>query len=327
MAPPVPFIREDQLVTEDHLETVPGHPYLKLSNSASVSRFLQLELSTERLRDVYSILFLTSKPRNISPLHHQALKGRKIIITEQADLHLVTYPGRILIKPLPLWLLSSSFYESQLVHPRQGVGDLAGEAHGFLRTYASLIQHESDLYIAKKEKLIPPSINLKWDAWCRFINQLKYPFKVSSERVEIAARKSRNSGEALLVDAVPLYSDSLVSPRYHYGEIGLIRLNLWCFLTFREWEYLPVHYDYAAYFARYLAPCLFVFGALTVVLSAMQVDIAAHPMDSTYIRYSSRFVGMTVCLTIMSCVFFPALYLFFAVRELYYYFVYFRPQL
>lgn len=325
MAPPVPFIKEDQLFLKDHLDTVPGHPYLKLSDTASVSRFLHLELSTERLRDVYSILFLTSKPRNISPLHHQALKGRKIVITEQADLHLVTYPGRILIKPLPLWLLSHSFYETQLVHPRQGVGDLAGEAHGFLRTYASLIQHESDLYIAHKEKLVPSTV--KWGTWCRFINQLKYPFKASSERVEIAVRKSRNSGEALLVDAVPLYSDSLVSPRYHYGEIGLIRLNLWCFLTFREWEYLPVHYDYAAYFARYLAPCLFVFGALTVILSAMQVDIAAHPMDSIYIRYSSRFVGLTVVLTIISCVFFPALYTFFAARELYFYFVYFRPQL
>lgn len=324
--PPVPFAKEDQLFTQDQLETVPGHPYLRLDDAASVSRFLSLELSTERLREMHAILFLTSKPRNISPLHHQALKGRKIHITEQADLHLVTYPGRILIKPLPLWLISHSFYETQLVQPRGNVGiNLAGEAHGFLRTYASLIQHESDLDIAIKERLIPSDI--KWDAWCRFINQLKYPFKASSERVEVEVSKSRNSGEPLPIDAVPLYSDFLVSPRYHYGEIGLIRLNLWCFLTFREWEYMPVHYDYAAYFARYLAPCLFVFGALTVVLSAMQVDIQAHPMNSIYIGYSSKFVNLTITLTIISCVFFPALYTFFAIRELYFYFFYFRPQI
>lgn len=325
MAAPVPFIKEDQLFLKENLDTVPGHPYLKLSDAAGVSRFLHLELSTERLSNVYSILFLASKPRNISPLHHQALKGRKIIITEQADLHLVTYPGRVLIKPLPLWLLSHSFYETQIVHSRQGDGDLAGEAHGFLRTYASLIQHESDLSIAHREKLVPSTV--KWDTWCLFISQLMYPFKASSEHVETAVRKSRNSGDALLVDAVPLYSDSLVSPRYHYGEIGLIRLNLWCFLTLREWEYLPVHYDYAAYFSRYLAPCLFVFGALTVILSAMQVDIAAHPTGSVYTAYSSRFVGLTVAFTVISCVFFPALYIFFAARELYFYFMYFRPQL
>ncbi|KKY30901.1 hypothetical protein UCDDA912_g09159 [Diaporthe ampelina] len=324
--PPVPFAKEDQLFTLNHLKTVPGHPYLKLDDAASVSRFLFLELSTQRLSEMQSILFLTSKPRNISPLHHQALKGRKIHITEQAELHLITYPGRILIKPIPLWLISHSFYETQLVQPRgHAGGNLAGEAHGFLRTYASLIQHESDLAIAIKEKLVPAHV--KWDAWCRFISPLKYPFKVSSERVEVEATKSRNSGEPLPIDAVPLYSDSLVSPRYYYGEIGLIRLNLWCFLTFREWEYMPVHYDYAAYFARYFAPCLFVFAALTVVLSAMQVDIAAHPMDSTYVRYSSQFVNLTIIFTAISCVFFPALYTFFAVRELYFYFVYFRPQI
>lgn len=328
MKPPVPFTQEDQLFNLGDLEAIPGHPHLRLHDTPSLSSFLQAELSTRRLSELYKILFLTSKPRNISPLHHQAVKGRKILITEQPDLHLITYPGRIFIKPLPLWLISYSFYEEYLARPRpedgdpakeaQGSGDLAKEAHGFLRTYASLIRHESDLYIAKREKLVPPTV--KWDDWCRFIQQLRYPFVTSSEHVETKSWRS------LLVDAPPLYSDTFVAERYHYGEIGLIRLNLWCFLTLREWEYMPVHYDYATYFARYLAPYLFVFGALTVILTAMQVELAAHP-DGPYADISYAFVGFTIALTGVSCVFFPALYFFFAVRELYFYFVYFRDSI
>lgn len=343
--PVTPFSPQDQLFSfspdsDDELRTVPGHPYLDINDSASLSKFLVSELSTKRLRDMYPILFLTSKPRNISPLHHQAIKGRRIIITERAELHLITYPGRILIKPLPRWLTCYAFCEKHLFQPQQRrrrhgqktqvdpegeeEEDLAKEAHGFLRTYATLIQHESDLDIAKREKLIPPQV--EWDAWCRFIKQLKYPFVTSSEKVETEGRKIRSSGDKLPVDSVPLYGDSLVSPRYHYGEIGLVRLNLWCFLAYREWEYLPVHYDYGTYFARYLAPYLFLYGGFTVILTAMQVELAARPTGSYSGHMTSVFVKATIVVTIISCLFFPVLYLLFGIRELYFYLVYFRPQ-
>lgn len=325
MSLPVPFARQDELFTFEATETVPGHPYLRLKDTASVSRFLVAELSTERLKDMYKILFLTSKPRNISPLHHQTIKGRRILVTEKPELHLITCPGQILVKPLPRWLMSHSFAATYVFHKMPQQESLASEAHGFLRTYASLIQHESDLEIPKKEKLLPCEV--EWDAWCRFINPLKYPFVTSSEYVEARRRKTSNAGRHLPTNSVPLYADSLVGPRYHYGEIGLVRLNLWCFLTFREWEYLPVHFNYGTYFARYLAPYLFVFGGLTVILTAMQVGLAAGP-DGPYSQdLISRFVALTIAVTVIGCGFFPVMYILFAIRELYFYFIYFRPQI
>lgn len=228
------------------------------------------------------------------------------------------------MKPLPRWLTSYSFCEKHLFRQGSQAEDLAREARGFLRTYASLIQHESDLAIAKREGLVPDDVG--WDAWCRFIKPLKYPFAVSSENVETESRKMRNVGNNLPMESVPLYSDFLVSPRYHYGEIGLVRLNLWCFLTFREWEYLPVHYDYGTYFARYLAPYLFLFGGLTVILTAMQVDLAARPDGSYSGDLTSDFVALTIAVTIVTCVFFPLMYVLFGIRELYLYLVHFRPK-
>lgn len=324
MAFSVPFTRQDELFISGACQTVPGHPNLDLADTASVSRFLVAELSTKRLAAMYKILFLTSKPRNISPLHHQAIRGRRIVITERPELHLITCPGQILVKPLPRWLMSYSFSATHIFHPNPQTAGLAEEAQGFLRTYASLIQHESDLEIARAEKLVPRGV--EWGAWCRFIHQLKYPFMTSSEYVETGCRKTSNFGQHLPTQTAPAYADSLVSPRYHYGEIGLVRLNMWCFLTFREWEYLPVHFDYGTYFARYLAPYLFVFGGLSVVLTAMQVRLAIGPDGPYSEALISRFVALTIAITVFGCGFFPVMYILFGIRELYFYFVYFRPQ-
>src|SRR5208282_4898449 len=124
-------------------DSVPGQPLVLLEDKESLSSFLHGELTTERLDKMYHILFLLSNRNNISPLHHQALMGRQILITERPDLHLVWYYDRIFIKPIPLCLLNYEFYSNHLLKAPDGARFCA-DANGFLRTYASLIIHESD---------------------------------------------------------------------------------------------------------------------------------------------------------------------------------------
>ncbi|KAK2037163.1 hypothetical protein LZ31DRAFT_612891 [Colletotrichum somersetense] len=173
------------------------------------------------------MLFLVSKRSNISPLHHQAIKGRKIVITERPDLHLVWYYERILIKPVPSCLLNFSFFDIFLgpgCHRRSA-------ASGFLRTYASLV------------------------------------------------------------------------------------------LFLRGWDYLETNHQYLDYFSQFLAPYLFVFCAVTVLLAAMQTTLTADP-DSLSRSTMSSFCTFSIVLVSCGLLFFPVLYFAFQVRELVLFLVY-----
>ncbi|KAF9871322.1 hypothetical protein CkaCkLH20_11243 [Colletotrichum karsti] len=250
-----------------------------MSDNSAVENFLRRELSTKRLDDLYFMLFLVSKRNNISPLHHQAIKGRQIVITERPDLHLVWYYDRIFIKPIPHCILNYGFFEKFL---RPG-SSYRSAAYGFLRTYASLVVHETDFNIAKATGLIPTEVN--WENWCLFIENVA---------------KTR---------------DDEVAPRYHYGELRLTRLNFYSKLFLREWDYLETHHQYVDYFSRFLAPYLFVFGAVTVVLAAMQTTLTADPNGLSKSRVS-EFCTFSIVLTACGLFFFPVLYLAFQLREL-----------
>lgn len=277
----IPFEKTDELC-KTLADTVPGQPLIRLTETGECYEFLTRELSTKRLVPLYSILFLLSNRNNISPLHHQAVKGRQIIITERPDLHLVWYSGRIFIKPIPVCLLNYDFYRAHVLVPFSDC-DLHKEARGFLRTYARLIIHESDFNIAKTINLIPD--NVDWSHWCRFIRHIQE------------------------------LKDSDVSPRYHYGELRLTRLNFYSKLLLNGWSYFEVYYQYTDYFARFLAPYLFMFGATTLVLAAMQTAITADS-DSPWKSHAAWFSLLSVTLTCFGVLFFPMLYILFQLREL-----------
>ncbi|OTA85835.1 hypothetical protein M434DRAFT_35991 [Hypoxylon sp. CO27-5] len=165
----IPFEERHQLLCNlGH--TLPGQPLISLSDETILSEFLIRELSTVRLQRIYGMLFLVSNRRNISPLHHQLVKGRQIFITERPDLHLVWYYGRLFIKPIPKYLLNYTFWDTYLRPFKEDASgpNLYLEARGFLRTYASLIVHESDFTLARKQGLITRDIS--WEAWCHFIH-------------------------------------------------------------------------------------------------------------------------------------------------------------
>jgi len=267
------------LLTDYH-DTVPGQPLIPLERSL-VLDFLYDELSTKRLAKIYSILRLASNRNNISPLHHQAVKGRKIVITERPDLHLIWFYDRIFIKPIPPCLFGPLFYRTYVYSVNPNC-EIQNEVRGFLRTYSRLIVHESDFKVAVSLGLLPEG--LEWIYWCYFIKDFRD------------------------------LRDSEVSVRYHYGEIRLTRLNFYSKFFFYGWNYFEMYHQYTTYFARFMAPYLFVFGGVSVILAAMQTDLTANP-DSIFAGASHGFATFCIILTIAGLAFFPLLYVLFQIKE------------
>lgn len=254
-----PFRRQDQLsnaldapATASGAIKLPGQPRVTLGDSSSLSRFLYNDLCAPDLESLAPYLWMmsTQSSSNISPLHHQRVKGREVIVTEDPRLHLVWIYDRIFIKPLPEYLLSHNFWTKYLLDANSPLGSKRTEilraALGYLRTYDHLIRHESDFHLAQRDdlRLVPQSIS--YDDFCAFASDLS--------KIE----------------------DSWVSARYSFGEIRLTRLNLYGKIFLRRFHFQQVHGQYGAYFSRYYGPLLFIFGILSLILSAMQVELAAE---------------------------------------------------
>jgi hypothetical protein len=140
------------------------------------------------------MFWLLAKPdhSHISPLHHQKVRGREIVITEQPGLHLVWYYDRVFNKPLPSYLTNYAFWKHYLSRNDSDTAALRKAALGYLRSYYHLIRHQSDFDMAMEKKLIHP----KWE-FHELLNFLKNFRSVVEE----------------------------VSPRFRYGELRLSRLN------------------------------------------------------------------------------------------------------
>lgn len=67
-----------------------------------------------------------------------------------------------------------------------------------------------------------------------------------------------------------------VASRYHYGKLQLSRLHWLVRIFSRELYYYYIDGDYGESFKRYAGPLLFVFGILSVLLSAWQVGMAVE---------------------------------------------------
>ena len=245
---------------------LPGQPRVRLGPlPGPLFEYLENDLCTRDLDTMSSKLWLmaTRSSGNVSPLHHQKVKGRQIIITEDPKLHLLWIDDQIFVKPLPLYLLSHEFWEKYLVpHSASVAGlnqkcqlacyperdeqkiDLVRSALGFLRTYLLLIQYQSDFEMALEYRLLPA--HTTFESFCHF-----------SSRFETI-------------------KDSEVALRYQYGELRLTRLNLWCKIFLHRWHYQTVHRQYGQYFARFYGPLLFIFAFWSVVLSALQVEMAVE---------------------------------------------------
>jgi hypothetical protein len=189
------------------------------------------------------------------------------------ELHLVWYYDTIYIKPIPRYLLSHAFWRFLVSLPDKT--ELLLAAKGFLRTYAFLVRHESDLRVAMKEHLIPEDAALGAISLDRFAN---------------------------FISAFADIGDGDVSARYSSGELRLTRLNFYSRIFLSKLTFHNVDAQMAPFLNAFLTPFLIIFAILTVVLSAMQVGLAVEvtPDDegyNTFVYASKGFAMFGLVLT------------------------------
>ena len=281
----IPFAEEQQLshqlsISSDKLRLeredepsscrLPDQPTIRL-NSPNVCEYLKREFCTTELDAFASYFWLLTTPShtNISPLHHQLVKGRQIILTEEPQLHLLWVYNSIYIKPIPRFLLSHafwSFYLSPEYSPLSPNDRQAtfGAIRGLFRSYYHLIQYKSDFDIAVECRLVPEGI--EWETLSDFLSCF-----------------------------ADLEGDA-VSPRYNFGEIRFTRLKFWSSILMYRLSF-KIYGQYADHFSRFYAPLLFIFGVITVVLSAMQVALATNvQIWSTFTLVCRWFAVVTILL-------------------------------
>ncbi|CAO1600165.1 hypothetical protein XANCAGTX0491_003868 [Xanthoria calcicola] len=252
-----PFQRQHQLDSglDDWLpgNTLPTCPRYSL-DSAALKAFLVGDVCPTKLNRLAPHLWMCSTPShtNVPPLHSHAVHNRTIVLTEDPGLHLVWETGRIFIKPLPTYLLSYTFWLRFLLNDESCADNqvVTQAALGLLRSYHYCLRHESDLRIAQQPhlNLIPPGVT--WKQWSEFSSSF---------------------------DAI---RDNDVAPRYHYGKLQHSRLHWLVRIHLRELNYYYIDGVYDDSFARYYGPLLFLFGILSVLLSAMQVGMAVEQLQS-----------------------------------------------
>lgn len=142
-------------------------------------------------------------------------------------------------------------------------------ARGLLRTYYHLIKYESDFDIAQTSRLLPQDVT--WEEFADFIG-----------------------GSQLI-------RDSEVSPRFTYGELRLTRLNFWSRFFLKRWRYEEGLPQYGAFFNEFYGHILFVFAVFSLILSALQVELAAESLvDDKWsgLWYTSRYASI-ICLVLL----------------------------
>ncbi|KAH8726716.1 hypothetical protein GQ44DRAFT_705374 [Phaeosphaeriaceae sp. PMI808] len=229
---------------------------------------LAAQLRTPRLNAIHHRLWLAGRPTAARPLHRQKLLGRTILITEDPDEHLVWFEDQIFVKPLPDLLLDWESWNNHLCSDRE----LHKAACGLLLSYAWLVQHKSDLDIAKETGLLSKEIG--WSGWVEFIDAF--------------------------LNNINCETLSDVNQRYEYGELRLSRLNA-------IYRLLPPTYSfrnliggyqsrstwYQAFFDRHFKWMLAVFAILSVVLSALQVGFATATLQGNG-PFQSASYGFTI---------------------------------
>jgi hypothetical protein len=244
------------------LNYIPGDPSVSL-DPKEVYDFLSRELNTPVLDELYPRLWLAAKKasHNIDPLNVQRFKQREILAVEDPKLHLIWQHNRIFLKPIPVCLLNYEFWSTFLVTPQNATLAWTNAretnlhfdrsvALGFLRSYALLIQHRLDFTLARENHLIPGDFD--WIEWSTFMAHFRH------------------------------IQDDQVSRRYHFGQLRLSRLN-WVTRLLRprssklKWYYEVPHWSISAYMESLIAPVLFAFASLSVILSSMQVVLSTPP--------------------------------------------------
>lgn len=242
----------------------------ELDASMSLIDIVRSDMDVKRLNIVHSWLWLAGRPVPPRPLHHQLFMGRRIVINERLDLHMLWEKDCIFLKPIPDYMLMTDWRRQLDCSAGCNCSirrndDLCEDtyceeaqtrrtARGFLLSYAALIQHKSDFWTALDKRLIPAGY--QWIAWKKLVKQL--------------------------LDADDVYSN--VNKRFTYGELRLTRLD-YIYASTGHGILRGYQSRFSTYseFLKYnfaLLAAIIVWMAL--VLNAMQVGLATQFLNGRY---------------------------------------------
>lgn len=206
-------------ISRRNADPVPEYP---LVLEPDVPSFLARQLLTPELNELSPNLWLVATPdsSHISSLHEQIVRGREIVVTDYARLHLLWYRNKVFIKPLPSYLLDDSFRTRHI----EGKRELELAATGFLRSYTYLIKCPQDLSIAVQTKLLPQSV-------IKGIEELRGDGASGRDLFTLLRR----------YEGLP---DDRVSARFRYGDLRLGRINFYNRIFRCELYYQKVYGDY-----------------------------------------------------------------------------------
>jgi uncharacterized membrane protein len=242
----------------------------------AIETYLKMDLDLDRLNQIHSSLWMCGRPINARALHRNHVLNRKIVPTEQADLHLLYYENIIMVKALPIYLLQKEVWDQYLNKNRT----LHENACGLLLSYIWLVRSPVDFRLAMAKNqdiaLLPPGLD--WATWKRIVDEsLQY------------------------IDADTLHQ---VNKRYQFGELRLGRINSiykynprFIFTNFVR-GYLYGYNRYAVFFQRNVAWILVASVLFSLVLSAMQVGVAVDPLmtNESFKKASYGFVVFAIAL-------------------------------
>ena len=201
-------------------------------------------------------------------------------------------------------MLSYAFWQLLATQPIE----LRAAITGFMETYSYLIKYGCDFQLATRDEhelaLLPK------DDGSDKVNGLD---KISFERF------------ANFIAGFHNLPDDSVSPRYHYGELRLSRLNVCAWFLLRKLTFFHAEPQWGSYLARFLAPLLSIFAVLSVALNAMQVELAVQssPQDLaprwlTFAHVSRGFSCAILVITAIVILFFGLLIGFMTVHDLWF---------
>lgn len=256
------------------------HKYSRLLLS-DLPSFVETDLNVGRIDAVQKRLWMCGVPKH-RPLHRQkGYMGRHVVVTEQADLHLVWDSDdlRIFLKPLPAYLLNREFWKTHICPNEKTFLN----ALGFLRTYVHLIPCEIDLDLAIEERLLPKihasgndegdfskGEDITWTQWRAFVNEFLSEYE-ESQPAEL--RKTR----------------------WHYSELRSDRLNL-VYRIFMGAVFRGYNFGYASYgnfLSRNSSWLIAAFAYVAIVHGAMQVGLGTPQLEGNE-AFASACYGFAV---------------------------------
>jgi hypothetical protein len=243
--------------------------------------WLEKDLDLHRLDDIHDLLWMCGRTINARSLHKQLVMCRRIIVTEQADLHLLYYSDIIMIKPLPPYMLCEEVWEKYLnknlaIHK---------SACGLLLSYIWLVRSMHDFQLATDEnkQLLPAG--LTWLEWKRIVDRT--------------------------IDYIDPDSLHQVHRRFQFGELRLGRINSVYRINPRFMPknfvrgYLYGYNRYVPFLQRHVPWVLAVSVLFSLVLSAMQVGTGIPKMST-----NESFKKASFGFVIFSCLLIAAVLLY-----------------